>query len=77
MAQLAVAWYQIGDAVHADQALNYLESIQNPTGGFYGSYGKNALYFPNKEIGWAVKYFLDCFLLKCGSNPLSADSRSL
>jgi len=64
MAQLAAAWYRIGDAAPADRALQYLESIQNPSGGFYGGYGKNAKYFANKEIGWAVKYFLDCQLLK-------------
>jgi len=64
MAQLAAAWYRIGDAAPADRALEYLQSIQHPSGGFYGSYGKKAQYFADKEIGWAVKYFLDCFLLK-------------
>jgi malonyl-CoA O-methyltransferase len=64
MAQLAAAWYRIGDTAPADKAIDYLRSIQTPSGGFYGSYGKNARYFPDKEIGWAVKYFLDCFLLK-------------
>jgi len=64
MAQLAAAWYRIGEAAPADKALQYLQSIQNPSGGFYGSYGKNGVYFANKEIGWAAKYFLDCFLLK-------------
>jgi malonyl-CoA O-methyltransferase len=59
MAQLAVAWYKLGDRGPADRALEYLTAIQNPSGGFYGGYGKNAQYFPDREIGWAVKYFLE------------------
>lgn len=64
MAQLAVAWYRLGEREAGDRILQYLQKIQNPSGGFYGSYGRNALYFADKEIGWAVKYFLDCFLLR-------------
>jgi malonyl-CoA O-methyltransferase len=64
MAQLAVAWYKLGDLDAADRAVAYLESIQNPSGGFYGSYGENARYFPREEISWAVKFFLDCCLLR-------------
>ena len=64
VAQLAVAWYRLGDHAAGDKALQYLETIQNPSGGFFGGYGKNAQYFPDKEIGWAAKYLLDCFLLR-------------
>jgi malonyl-CoA O-methyltransferase len=64
MAQLAAAWYRLGDNEAGDRALRYLETLQNPSGGFFGSYGRNAQYFPDKEIGWAVKYFLDCFMLR-------------
>jgi hypothetical protein len=42
----------------------YLETIQNRTGGFNGSYGKGAKYIAGAEISWAVKYFLDAQLLK-------------
>lgn len=70
MAQLCVAWYKLGITDAADKAMRYLESIQNPSGGFNGGYGKNAQYFPDMEIGWASKYFLDCYLLKYGRNPL-------
>lgn len=59
MAQLALAWYKLGEIYPANKALEYLEKIQNPCGGFYGSYGKDAGYFPTKEISWAVKFFLD------------------
>ena len=64
MAQLAIAWYKLGIKGPADKALAYLETLQNPSGGFYGSYGKDAQYFPGKEISWAVKFFLDAHPLK-------------
>ncbi len=63
MAQLAIAWYKLGINEPADRAVQYLESIQNPSGGFYGSYGRKAVYISDKEIGWAAKYYLDCCLL--------------
>jgi len=64
VAQLAVAWYKFGDSQPADKALGYLVTLQNPSGGFYGSYGKRAAYFPDHEISWAVKFFLDACVLK-------------
>lgn len=63
LAQLALAWYKLGINEPADKAVQYLESLQNPSGGFYGSYGKKASYLNNKEIGWGAKYYLDCCLL--------------
>ena len=68
MAQLAIALYKLGDRKPADQAVHYLESIQNPSGGFYGSYGEGAQYFPKQEISWAVKFFLDSSLLRDGDH---------
>jgi malonyl-CoA O-methyltransferase len=64
LAQLALAWYKLGDVEPADRAVNYLLTIQNPSGGFYGSYGPNGQFFPKEEISWAVKFFLDCLLMK-------------
>lgn len=64
MAQLAAAWYKLGNRHRGDRVLAYLETVQNPCGGFYGSYGENAAYFPREEISWAVKFFLDCCLLR-------------
>ena len=66
MAQYAVVWYTLGNRPRADLAIRYLEKIQNRTGGFFGSYGKGAKYIPGAEISWAVKYFLDAYLLKMG-----------
>lgn len=67
MAQYAIVWYALGEKARADRAIAYLEKIQNPTGGFYGSYGEGAKYIPGGEISWGVKYFLDAWLLKLRS----------
>ena len=63
MAQLAVVWLKMGIREPAIKALQYLCKIQNESGGFYGSYGKGANYFPRREISWGVKYFLDAYIL--------------
>ena len=64
MAQYAVVWYALGKKPQADLAIRYLEKIQNRSGGFFGSYGKGAKYIAGAEISWAVKYFLDAYLLQ-------------
>jgi malonyl-CoA O-methyltransferase len=63
MAQLAIAWFKLGVPEPAQQALTYLERMQHRSGGFYGSYGKGAIYFTKEEISWAVKFFIDAELL--------------
>ncbi len=72
MAQLAVAWYKLGNFDPADRALAHLERIQNSSGGFFGSYGAGASYFPREEISWAVKFFLDCCILRNRDSRLSS-----
>lgn len=57
--QYTICWYKLGDKERGDRALNYAMNLQNPSGGFYGTYGKHANYFEKSEISWAVKYFLD------------------
>lgn len=61
LAQLAKVWYLIGEGSRADAAVNHLASLQNPSGGFFGSYGPGADYFPNEEISWCLKYVLEAF----------------
>jgi len=61
MAQLAVVFYKLGMVENGDRALRFLERIQNMNGGFYGSIGIGANYFPFEEISWAVKFFLDLY----------------
>jgi malonyl-CoA O-methyltransferase len=64
LAQLGICWYKIGQREPADRALNWLETHQMPSGGFRGSYGENASYFPDVEIPWAAKFYLDAALLR-------------
>jgi len=64
LAQLAVCWYKIEEQDPADRAMEWLEAHQQATGGFLGSLGKGAGYFPNTEIPWAAKFYLDAYHLK-------------
>jgi malonyl-CoA O-methyltransferase len=68
LAQLAKVWFLLGQADRAYGALNAMRLFQNYTGGFYGSYGVGAEYFPADEIPWAVKYFIDAELLAIQSH---------
>jgi malonyl-CoA O-methyltransferase len=68
VAQLAIIGYKLGMGEEADKAINYLCRIQNPSGGFYGSYGHGADYFPSEEISWANKFFLDA--IHCRYNDI-------
>lgn len=60
--QYAICWYKLGDFEKGNKAFDYACKLQNKSGGFFGSYtvGNDiANYFPNGEIDWAVKYFID------------------
>ena len=59
VAQFAIIFYKLGIIENGDKALKFLEKVQNLDGGFYGSIGIGANYFPFEEISWAVKFFLD------------------
>lgn len=68
--QLAVVWYRLGELDKGNRAFNYACKLQNKTGGWYGSYLSEDNpyevnnYFPQHEISWAVKYFLDALYYK-------------
>ncbi len=59
MAQLALCWFKIGMPEPANRAMRWLEAHQERSGGFRGSYGPGATYFPDVELPWAVKFYLD------------------
>ncbi|MBL9123617.1 MAG: methyltransferase domain-containing protein [Planctomycetaceae bacterium] len=59
VAHLAKLWYRLDEAAHADRALAWLRRRQERSGGFLGSYGRGACYYPRREVAWACKYFLD------------------
>lgn len=68
--QLAVVWFRLGDAEQGNRAFEYACKLQNETGGWYGSYMSEENdkevnnYFPDSEISWANKYFLDALYYK-------------
>ncbi len=64
LAQLAIVWYLLDDLPRADRALDFLAQLQNSSGGFFGSYGIGATYFPADEIAWAAKYAIEAEQLK-------------
>lgn len=76
MLQLAIVWYKLGDLDRGNSLFEYALSLQNESGGWYGSYPaptvfaplyrgrKKPFYFPNEEISWACKYFLDALWWK-------------
>ncbi|MDR0307496.1 MAG: methyltransferase domain-containing protein [Chitinispirillales bacterium] len=59
LSQLAVCWYKAGMSAPADKAMEWLDANQSLSGGFLGSVGNGANYFPKNEPSWAVKYYLD------------------
>ncbi len=63
-AQFAIIGYKLGIDEQADKAIDYLCRVQNTSGGFYGSYGRRANYFPDEEVSWANKFFMDAIHLK-------------
>lgn len=64
LAQLAICWYKTGQWGPGDRAMAWLERHQTPQGGFRGSYGRRASYFPDVELSWAAKFYLDAQLLR-------------
>lgn len=68
--QLALVWFRLGEMERGDKAFQYACKLQNASGGWFGSYlsdenpDERNTYFPNSEISWAVKYFLDALYWK-------------
>jgi malonyl-CoA O-methyltransferase len=67
LAQLAICWFKLGNHEPAEKAVAWLEKHQRTTGGFFGSYGPAANYFPREEIPWAAKFYLDAHKLRVRS----------
>lgn len=75
MFQIALVWYKLGELKKGNEIFDYACSLQNKSGGWFGSYPvscfnilakgrQKACYFPNAEISWANKYFLDALAYK-------------
>ncbi len=63
-AQMGIVGYKLGLAEFANAALDRLQMLQMPGGGFLGSYGPGAAYAEGEELSWACKYFLDACHLR-------------
>ncbi|AJY69266.1 glycosyltransferase [Geobacter sulfurreducens] len=78
LAQLAAVWFRLGERAHAEKALDFLRQIQNSGGGFFGSYGVEADYFPAVEVSWAAKYAIDaCLRENCHQTELFTPQKPL
>lgn len=76
MFQLALVWYKLGEPEKGNVLFDYACSLQNESGGWFGSYpapsvfaplykgDKHPSYFADAEISWANKYFLDALAYK-------------
>lgn len=62
--QAAIVWFKLGEYERAEQTLRFAEQLQNRSGGWFGSYGMDAEYFPSEELSWAVKFYLDADALR-------------
>lgn len=61
VAQLSIALDRLGLHAQAAKALDWMQAHQQPSGGWLGSVGPGE-YFPQAEIPWAAKFFLDAHL---------------
>lgn len=70
MFQMALVWFRLGELERGNKAFRYACKLQNASGGWFGSCLSDErpdevnTYFPNSEISWAVKYFLDALYWK-------------
>ena len=59
LSQIALSLFLAGQYEKGMKYLEFVSKFQNHSGGFFGSNGN---YFPQAEISWAVKFYLDAFL---------------
>ena len=64
LAHLATIWLRLHDRERAARALACLRRRQRPSGGFLGSWGREAALNPQQESAWTVKHFLDASLVE-------------
>lgn len=68
--QLSLIWFRLGNVKRGGMAFEYACKLQNESGGWFGSYlssnnlSEKNIYFPDSEISWVVKYFLDALYYK-------------
>ncbi|MDR0919671.1 MAG: hypothetical protein LBM93_10600, partial [Oscillospiraceae bacterium] len=61
--QIAICLYKLGKYEPANRIMKWVDSNLEENGGFFGSVGENAEYLPDRELSWAVKFYLDAYKL--------------
>ena len=59
LSQCALSLFLCGEFDLGMKTLEFVSKFQNDSGGFYGSNGN---YFPQDEISWANKFYIDAFI---------------
>ena len=59
LAHFAALWFRTGQRRIGDAAMQCLAAHQLPSGGWYGSWGRGAAFFPHGGSAWTAKYALD------------------
>lgn len=72
IAQWAALWARLGYRAAAEDVVAYLDAHQTSSGGLTGGDGP---YFPDDEITWAAKYYLDASLTLAGQVPCTKGMR--
>lgn len=60
-AQIAICFYKMGKPEPADKLMTWVEQNMEASGGFLGSVGPGAEYYWDRELSWAVKFYLDAY----------------
>lgn len=61
LSQTAMCLFMLDEFDLGMNTLKFVSQFQNESGGFLGG-TQNCNYFPNHELSWAVKFYIDAFL---------------
>jgi len=59
--QIAICLYKLGMREPAGKLVSWVEQNMEASGGFLGSVGQGAQYYADRELSWAVKFYLDAY----------------
>lgn len=59
--QIAICLYKLEMPEPANKLMAWVEQNIEDDGGFLGSVGPRAEYYPDRELSWAVKFYLDAY----------------
>lgn len=62
MFQFAIIWYKLGEKEKGDKTFEYACSLQNPSGGWYGSYAKSRFDYHTNRVQTKLKVSRSMYL---------------